>query len=341
MVETLGSLVDKNLVRVLADAGGRPRFSMLQTIRQYAQHEQLEADSEVAMSIRRAHAAHYTQVALDLRRGLTYADRAVVLDGARAGAGQPAARGTTGSTKATSPASTTCSNPCGATSRRVATIGRSSSSEPTSCECWEEPETPERKHDELTLQTNLARTQLAVLGFTPEAERSMKAAIERSTDVGDDRHRFAALRSLASLRLMRYELERRRRRRLRLWRSPGRRPISPPLGGPPPRRDQHDWFDDLSVATDHPDQAIACFESTNSGFVEFRVGPNPGVVAYAVAALLSWPAGLADTAVSRMERAVVLAREPRPPVLARIRASSLQPGAPLAVRFRLGRGPPG
>jgi ATP/maltotriose-dependent transcriptional regulator MalT len=43
--------------------------------------------------------------------------------------------------------------------------------------------------------------------------------------------------------------------------------------------------------------------------VEFRVGPNPGVIALAVSALLRWDAGFPDRAVDHMERALRLARE--------------------------------
>jgi hypothetical protein len=68
------------------------------------------------------------------------------------------------------------------------------------------------------------------------------------------------------------------------------------------------WLEDLSVGIEHADKAIAYFESTTSGFVEFRVGPNPGVTATAVSGLFRWMAGLADSAVARMNDAVRLAR---------------------------------
>jgi hypothetical protein len=75
--------------------------------------------------------------------------------------------------------------------------------------------------------------------------------------------------------------------------------------------------DDLSVAIDHADKAIAYFEATTSGFVEFRVGPNPGVVANSVSGLFRWMAGLADSAAARLDAAVRLARElEHPPSIA-------------------------
>ena len=69
------------------------------------------------------------------------------------------------------------------------------------------------------------------------------------------------------------------------------------------------WVDDISVAVDHADKAVANFDATASGFVEFRVGPNPGVVANAASGLLRWTAGLADSAVTRVEHTIRLARD--------------------------------
>jgi hypothetical protein len=63
----------------------------------------------------------------------------------------------------------------------------------------------------------------------------------------------------------------------------------------------------VQMSIDHADKAVAHFNATVSGFVEFRVGPNPGVVANAVAGLFRWTAGLADSAVARMDEAIRLA----------------------------------
>ena len=72
VIEVLGSLVDKSLVRSSQGSDGRPRFSMLQTIRAYA-IEQLDAIPELAAAARRAHAEHYSEVASGLHKQLTFA----------------------------------------------------------------------------------------------------------------------------------------------------------------------------------------------------------------------------------------------------------------------------
>ncbi|HEX4821991.1 MAG TPA: DUF4062 domain-containing protein, partial [Acidimicrobiales bacterium] len=78
VVDTISALVDKNLVRVTPGVDGRPRFSMLQTIRDFAR-EQLDTEAELADAIRTAHATYYTELALELHRRLTYTERASVL----------------------------------------------------------------------------------------------------------------------------------------------------------------------------------------------------------------------------------------------------------------------
>jgi predicted ATPase/DNA-binding NarL/FixJ family response regulator len=61
ILDGLAALVDQSLVQRLADAEGEPRFTMLETIREFAL-EQLEASSE-AEALRQQHAIYYLQFA--------------------------------------------------------------------------------------------------------------------------------------------------------------------------------------------------------------------------------------------------------------------------------------
>ena len=61
VLETAAVLVDQSLVHETAQTDGEPRYSMLETIRQYAQ-ERLEASAE-APAIRRRHAEYYLALA--------------------------------------------------------------------------------------------------------------------------------------------------------------------------------------------------------------------------------------------------------------------------------------
>ena len=60
-LSSLGSLVEKSLVRSLPDAAGEPRFSMLETVREYALERLLE--SKDAKLTRTRHAEHFAAVA--------------------------------------------------------------------------------------------------------------------------------------------------------------------------------------------------------------------------------------------------------------------------------------
>ena len=68
IVDVLGSLLEKSLVRRVDAPGGEPRFSMLETIHELAS-ERLEASGQ-GVEAGRAHAAHYTEMATRLRREL-------------------------------------------------------------------------------------------------------------------------------------------------------------------------------------------------------------------------------------------------------------------------------
>jgi tetratricopeptide (TPR) repeat protein len=67
-LETLSCLVSESLVRQEADADGQPRFSMLETIREYAL-EKLGAGGE-AEAVRRRHALHFLALAEEAEPGL-------------------------------------------------------------------------------------------------------------------------------------------------------------------------------------------------------------------------------------------------------------------------------
>ena len=209
VVEALSSLVDKSLVRMIEGEDGRPRFSMLQTIREYG-HERLDAVPELAASIRQAHAVHYTELALALHRRLTYADRAGVLGALGAELVNLRAAWDHWVEHADHRRLGELLEPLwGYFDARGDYRGAIVLGEDFLRVLSQLPDTPERCYDEFAVQTNLARTHLAVGGFTADAERTVRDALDRFEAVGDSpRQRFSALRSLASLQLMRSEFER-------------------------------------------------------------------------------------------------------------------------------------
>jgi predicted ATPase/class 3 adenylate cyclase len=77
-LDGLTSLVDKSLVRWTEPPGEPPRFSMLETIREFAQ-EQLQADADLAPVVRR-HAEHFLRLAVEAEPHLTGEDQGAWLD---------------------------------------------------------------------------------------------------------------------------------------------------------------------------------------------------------------------------------------------------------------------
>jgi len=78
VLNRIGSLVDKSLLRSAAGVNDEPRVTMLETIREYAL-EQLEASGQTD-SVRRAHAAHYLAFAESAEPKLISPEQGVWLD---------------------------------------------------------------------------------------------------------------------------------------------------------------------------------------------------------------------------------------------------------------------
>jgi predicted ATPase/class 3 adenylate cyclase len=79
VLDGLASLVDKSLIRRTEPAVGEPRFSMLETIREFGQ-EQLEAGGDLDLVLRR-HGEHFLDLALEAEPHLTADDQGEWLDG--------------------------------------------------------------------------------------------------------------------------------------------------------------------------------------------------------------------------------------------------------------------
>ena len=68
ILEALESLIDKSLLRTEEEIGGEPRFSMLETIREYAAEQLVASGKDEA--VRARHAAFFTQLGLQAELGL-------------------------------------------------------------------------------------------------------------------------------------------------------------------------------------------------------------------------------------------------------------------------------
>ena len=182
---------------------------MLQTIRAYAT-EQLDAIPELAAAARRAHAEHYTEVAVGLHQQLTFAGAQRRPVGARRTSSATCGRrGTSGSIARDVARLNDLLAPlwgyydARGDYRSAIELGSDL------LECLAAtPDSPERRRDEFAVRMNVVRTELAVRGFTAEAERMIRDALDRADAAEDDRQRFPGLRSLAYLHMMRSDFER-------------------------------------------------------------------------------------------------------------------------------------
>ena len=208
VVELLGSLVAKSLVGSSYGSDGRPRLSMLRTIRAYAL-ERLDEAPEFSDAVRLAHAEQYTDVAFRLQQQIPSLGRSRVLtaladdllnmqaawrewvdrdDVAQLNRmlaplwGYYDARGDYRS-------AISLGNDL---LERLAATG----------------ESPQRRRDEFAMRMSVARTELAVRGYTVEAEHLILDALEQAGAGGNASERFPGLRSLGYLHHMSSDFER-------------------------------------------------------------------------------------------------------------------------------------
>jgi tetratricopeptide (TPR) repeat protein len=172
-----------------------------------------------------------------------------------------------------------------------------------------QPETPERLRDEIAVETSLARSMIAVRGYTVEVERSIRAAVDRSDAAGDAPQRFSVLRSLATLHILRADIGRAA--------AAGREllALAEQQRDPALLADAHlvagvsAMGQDITDTLRHLDASIDQFDAQQTSLVQFRVGPSPGVVAYLISGLLLWQLGFPDRARLRIDRGTEVAQD--------------------------------
>lgn len=310
VIDTLARLVDKSLVGSTSGAEGRPRFSMLQTIRDYAT-EKLDSDTELADSVRRAHAEHYGEVAGGLRESARELGRDAVVATLAAELGNLRTAwsywGGRGDVERLNDLLEPVWGYYDARGNYRAAIDLG---EDLLRVLAQQPETPEALRDRFAIETALARSLVSARGFSAEAERRIVDVLHRSHAAGDGAHRFPALRSLGWLHMMRSDF-------------PGTSAIAAELlaigeeQGDPSMRSEANlvygvtriWARDMPAALGHMDRAVEFSERARPAFVRMRVGPDPRVLAPTVSGLIKWTAGYPDQARTRAARGVEVARE--------------------------------
>lgn len=310
IVDRVASLVDKSLVKSVAGLDGRPRFSMLQTVRDYVS-EQLSLDPDFEASIKRSHAEQYSEVANRLRDSATSLGRATVLATLSSELGNLLIAWSYWVSQGDVARLNELLEPlwgyydARGNYRAAADLG-----EDLLGVLERQPETPERLRDQLALETSLARSLLTVTGFSSDSEQRITEILDRSSASGEATHRFPALRSLGSLYMLRSDVSKASAVTSDLL------AIAEQQQDPALLADANLlsgviklWTNDMPAALRHIESAVEYSRRARPSYVQLRVGPDPRVLSQMVSGLVTWMAGSPDRARAQIERGVELAKE--------------------------------
>jgi predicted ATPase len=309
VVECVASLLDKSLVHSVPAASGGPRFAMLETIRAYA-GDLLGARPDLAPTVQDRHARHYQSLARAQRVGVEPARR----DEALAVLADEHGNLRTAWSFWVRQGDVTGLNDLlevlwGYYDARGAYREAVSLGEDLVSVLSRLPPSAARTRDEIAMQASLARSMIAVRGYDAEVERTIRVALARVDDTGDEEspRRFPVLRALGTLHLLRADLPRCRAVSDELL------GIARGLDDPALLADAHQLAGitqmgvDLDHGLHHLDRSIDYFEASAPPRIQFRIGPNPGVVSHVVSGLMLWMRGYPERARWRVERGLELA----------------------------------
>ncbi|HEU0234888.1 MAG TPA: adenylate/guanylate cyclase domain-containing protein [Candidatus Limnocylindrales bacterium] len=310
VLDGLGGLAEKSLIRQVDGQGGEPRVAMLETIREFAA-DRLDQRPDFGARVRRAHATYFADVAHGLRGQLTGNERETALATMAADVANLRIAWAfwvsagdleqldklADSLLILNDARGWYHDTVGLTSDMLRVLGAAASS-------------PERVGQEIALRTSLARALMATKGVTQETEDAFTSAVElfeRGANVGQQ---HSVLRGLASLYLFRGPSERAAELGAEILalgesgRHTGMRIDGHLLIGA-----HLTMAVDFARGLEHLDAAISLFTGAPTKARTMRVGNDPRVACYTTSAFTLWTLGYPDRAVERTDAALALAVE--------------------------------
>lgn len=307
-LESVASLVDKSLVRS-GEAGGARRFSMLQTIREFAA-ERLRAVPEVEAAVRLAHARHYTDLAGGFRSALeggaaggALAELTTEIGNLRAAWRFWVEAGDLGQLNLLLDGLWTLHDARGwyhgAAELASDLLVVLATADPS----------PQRDEEEMTLRTSLGRALMTIRGYTPEVEREFVRARELATSLGGAVPSTTVLRALASYYMNTADFGETAvigRRLLDL--AERERDDAGLVEGHLVFGLGTAFTGNTEAGIGHLDRAIELFDRHPHRPARYRLGTSPGVVARIASALLLRMGGFPDQAGIRATAALDLAR---------------------------------
>jgi predicted ATPase/class 3 adenylate cyclase len=295
VIDRLASLVDKSLVRSVED-GGRQRLSMLLTINEYAA-ERLAERRDLAAAARRAHAEYFAAFAADRRATLRGSGRTDAQDELAADLANVMAAWRFYVDGADVARLSAMLDPLWALHEARGWYHAAVALTNDVLDALARVPPSERSPEsEIALRLGLARGLLAIRGYRPEVETLYREALALTEAAGVPRQ-LAVLRSLASFHLARGEIDRTAeigRQILELGEREGDAGIQ--VEGLVVLGPVTTMTGDHETGMAHLDRAAALFDPETHGRWPLRLGPSPGVVAFAIGGLLRWVLGYPDSA---------------------------------------------
>lgn len=302
----LESLVNKSLIRQ-SEAHAESRFTMLETIREYAAGR-LQHDAESLAAARRAHASYFADLTATQWEHLTGEGReealsklAADVDNIRAAWRYWVAERNLAELNKFTDSLWLLNDARGWYQASIDLItdllGVLSSSDSD----------PERAREEVTLQTSLARALMIVKGYySPDAEQAFNRALELCEREGETPQLFPILRGLSSFYTYRGDLQKAQQIAARMLVLAERMNDADVLVECHLRLGTNLAQPKEGLA--HLDQALAAYDPKQQRSGRLRLGTNPGVACLTTSALILWAIGRVDEGRRRASQAISLAR---------------------------------
>jgi predicted ATPase len=171
------------------------------------------------------------------------------------------------------------------------------------------PDSPERAHQELTLQVALGAPLIATEGYTtPEVAKAYSRARDLCRQIGDTPELFPVLWGLWAFHTTRAEHSTARELAEQLLGLAERGNVSDLLvEARLAIGDTAFWFGEFGTAGEQLDKAIALYDPERHRSHAFIYGQDPAVVSLAYSAAARWYLGYPDQALKRSEEALSLA----------------------------------
>ena len=309
LVDSIASLVDKSLVRA-GEIAGSQRFSMLLTIREYAE-ARLADNPEQNEAVRRAHAVHYSAFGAQLHERLRGAGREAALTDLELEIGNVRTAWRYWVDRADLEQVFDLVDGLWALHEAKGWYHAAMELATDALDVLDKVgHSPELAAQELALRTSLARALMAVHGYGVEVEEAFKAALVLSQAAGTAAQQYPVLRALATYYMGVANFEQGAvfgQRLLDMGEREGDDSIR--IEGHYVYGGATSFSGDLETGLPHLERAIELHDPRVHGSTRFRLGPNTGVTARVASGLILWQCGALGRSVTRLTEALEIARD--------------------------------